>query len=57
MARFLNHSYPGRKALLFVVEQVLDIVDGRVTHATVFFSDDTAGLFARFGLPEDPAAR
>ncbi|MDO1486209.1 RNA polymerase, sigma subunit, ECF family [Rhodococcus rhodochrous J3] len=37
--------------------QVLDIVDGRVTHATVFFSDDTTALFARFGLPEDPAAR
>ncbi|UYP18611.1 sigma-70 family RNA polymerase sigma factor [Rhodococcus sp. Z13] len=37
--------------------QVLDVVDGRVAHATVFFSDDITGLFARFGLPEDPATR
>lgn len=37
--------------------QVLDVVDGRVAHATAFFSDDTTGLFARFGLPEFPTAR
>ncbi|NLE81087.1 MAG: sigma-70 family RNA polymerase sigma factor [Rhodococcus sp.] len=37
--------------------QVLDIVDGKVAHATVFFSDDLVGLFARFGLPESPVAR
>lgn len=37
--------------------QVLDIVDGRVAHATVFFADDTTALFARFGLPEFPTAR
>ncbi|MGX6509260.1 sigma-70 family RNA polymerase sigma factor [Rhodococcus sp. SJ-2] len=37
--------------------QVLDVVDGKVAHATVFFSDDIVGLFARFGLPETPVAR
>ncbi|MEE2030639.1 sigma-70 family RNA polymerase sigma factor [Rhodococcus chondri] len=37
--------------------QVLDIVEGRVVHVTAFFDDDLPALFARFGLPEDPATR
>ncbi len=37
--------------------QVLDIIDGKVTHVTVFFADDTVALFERFGLPEVPEAR
>lgn len=37
--------------------QVLDIVDGQVVHVTAFFADDVPALFARFGLPEDPATR
>ncbi|MGW0027251.1 sigma-70 family RNA polymerase sigma factor [Rhodococcus sp. NPDC003383] len=34
--------------------QVLDIVDGRVVHVTVFFDVD---LFEKFGLPPTPQAR
>ncbi len=37
--------------------QVLDIVGGKVAHATAFFADDTTALFARFGLPAFPTTR
>lgn len=38
--------------------QVLELADdGKVTHVVAFFSDDTEGLFARFGLPATPPAR
>lgn len=49
MARFLNHSYPGRKALLFVVEQ------STVLAAACVGAAATAALAAGAGI-EDGAA-
>lgn len=35
--------------------QVLELSDdGKVSHVVAFFSDDTEGLFARFGLAASP---